>query len=218
MGVAMAAIRTREKRRTQQFLSRTSSQLDISSQSSYRSARCNYYKYKKVQAELLRLATFVVTNNAAVLRCIGRSPANQIIYRLTSAAKTFSCTIGPMLAKVVTKTLFFANSLSHLPLRNTFYIALGRNIRDVRNISSFLAGKANKHDVVRTQVGNSLVCTGSYCPCSFLQDDIARLLRQWHGWKITVLRKTVASMRGTDLSSLYYCGASNYIVRRCTRY
>lgn len=146
MGVAMAAIRRGEKRRTQQFLSRTSSQLDISSQSSYRSARCNYYKYKKVQAELLRLATFVVTNNAAVLRCIGRSPANQIIYRLTSAAKTFRCTIGPMLAKVVTKTLFFANSLSHLPLRNTFYIALERNIRDMRNISSFLAGEANKHE------------------------------------------------------------------------
>lgn len=179
MGVAMAAIRTGEKRRTQQFLSRTSSQLDISSQSSYRSARCNYYKYKKVQAELLRLATFVVTNNAAVLRCIGRSPANQIIYRLTSAAKTFRCTIGPMLAKVVTKTLFFANSLSHLPLRNTFYIALERNIRDVRNISSFL-GKANANGR-RLETRSSAPALTPYttkCPCSFLQDDIAHLLYQ----------------------------------------
>lgn len=161
MGVAMAAIRTGEKRRTQQFLSRTSSQLDISSQSSYRSARCNYYKYKKVQAELLRLATFVVTNNAAVLRCIGRSPTNQIIYRLTSAAKTFRCTIGPMLAKVVTKTLFFANSLSHLPLRITFHIALERNIRDTRNISSFLAGKANKRDWKLARLHRLLDCTRS---------------------------------------------------------
>lgn len=70
------AIRKGNKMRMSNFSSSAYSQVNISEENGYRAARCNYYKYKKMRAELLQLATFVVTNNAAIFREIANQSNN----------------------------------------------------------------------------------------------------------------------------------------------